>query len=458
MSQITILIWNNWSYIKAEDNKRVLIEIDEILSYERETGKFGTITKYSYLTQKGAFPTGFLGRVVIHLELLGFKVYLNDLRKNVIDHIEPVLTLPTGELRPYQQEIVKEIFSTQGWYRGVIDAATNSGKNWIIAACTLSIANVNGKVLITVHRKELFNQLYEFFTECGIVVSLYGTYKKKLYKHIGQVTLAMAKTLHGDMELANVKSELSTVNAVLVDEAHRSGGDEYRKLLTSLEAYIILYFSGTSFVGSDQRDMGMIGRAGELLCRITNQELIDLGISQRPTVYIYELQEFKLGYHYDMEKQNIIESEERLNIIRKYILENLHETILISVQTLEHGEYLLRNMYDIPTTIDFVHGNDLNRAEKIEALKQGVIKVLITTEILKEGVNIPNINCLINASWGKSIVWLKQFVGRLLRSDGVTNECTIIDFIDYGKNTRSHSHERVEHYKNEGFEIIFKKY
>ena len=75
--------------------------------------------------------------------------------------------------------------------------------------------------------------------------------------------------------------------------------------------------------------------------------------------------------------------------------------------------------------------------------------VLITTEILKEGVNIPEIEALVIASAGKDH---RQTAGRALRGGG---EVEIHDFYDsFNKRFEKQSKKRIESYKKEGFQII----
>jgi superfamily II DNA or RNA helicase len=452
---VEIVIWNKWCFLNAPGN--IKNDISAFLSYKVPNARF-TYSGEEYktlLTKKGAFKTGFLSSVVQRLSDIGCEVIKRDQRNNKFEILpgEVVHELPTGNLRDRQESALDVIFSDSNDLRGIVDAATNFGKNWVIAAATKTVLP-KSKVLITIHRQELFVQLYEFLTECGIEVSRYGTYGNKRYTEIGHVTLAMYKTLGVDMQKTEVLAHLKSVGTLLVDEAHRATSKEYYEVLSNVDAYSVFYFSGTPFTGVDQHDLNMVGDSGEVKVKITNQDLIDDGVSQKPLVTFKTITQSSMPiFTYQDELLELMYSQERLNYMKSIINESLDSNTLISVRTKDHGEYLLVELSKLATVVEFVQSNDPERASKVKSFKDGITKVLITTEILKEGVNLPLIHNYINAAEGKSVVWLKQFLGRALRHDGINETVNVYDFIDMGRYTKAHSDERLRIYTAEGFDI-----
>ncbi len=452
---VEIVIWNKWCFLNAPGNVRN--DISAFLSYKVPGARF-TYSGDEYktlLTKKGAFKTGFLSSVVQRLSDIGCEVVKRDQRNNKFEILpeEVVHTLPTGDLRERQIEVVDTIFSDSNNLRGIVDAATNFGKNWIIAA-TVKTVLPKSKVVITIHRQELFVQLYEFLTECGIEVSRYGTYGKTRYTELGDVTLAMYKTLLVDIQTTEVLSHLKGVGTLLVDEAHRATSKEYYGVLSNIDAYAVFYLSGTPFTGVDQHDLNIVGDSGEVLIKVTNQDLVEDGVSQKPIVTFKKITQSSMPiFNYQDELLDLMYSQERLNWMKEIINNSLDSNTLISVRTKDHGEYLLVELSKLDTVVEFVQSNDPERLQKVKSFKDGITKVLITTEILKEGVNLPLIHNYINAAEGKSIVWLKQFLGRALRHDGINETVNVFDFVDMGRYTKPHSDERLSIYKNEGFDI-----
>lgn len=460
-----LVVWNKYTLIITE-HSHIIKLIWGLLSYKVTDSNFtySGNTVESFLTKKNAFLTGFLPVLLKHFESITYEDWelvdrrLNSFEFNLDFNYKE---LPIGSLRENQADAVEAIIYQRFpivWNRALIDAATNYGKNWLITMLVLLCSKT--KVLVLVHRKELFTQLFEMFRQNGIKVSLYGELNKKSYKdldHDTQVLLALNTTLSLATTEAKVKVFLSSVGMCIVDECHRATSMTYQNIYKEMDCFGWVYLSGTPFTGDPKHDLQVIGDSSKVTYQITSAELIDGGISQKPIITIYELSGFSYAIGYVEEKKEIIYDPQRLYVIRQEIIDNIDDIILISVAVKEHGEYLHSQLMSLPTVVEFIHSSDPLRQEKLLAFQEGRIKVLICTEVMKEGINAPLCRTLINAAWGKSIVWVKQFAGRLLRHDGIHNTCKIVDFIDRGFNTRKHSLDRCEIYSKEGYEIIHKK-
>jgi superfamily II DNA or RNA helicase len=442
-----IVVWNKWSLLKGDE--RVINAVKGLLTYQA-VDKYGITEDRTLVTKKGAFKTGFLDLVLTKLGEWGVDHTVSDLRVNKF-YVDKIVTeLPPGALRPNQVAVMKKLFS--GDYRGCAELATNFGKNWIIAAITKTVEE-NSRVVIAVHREELFKQLRDFLgKECGINVSLWGAIGNKAYREIGNVMIINYNSVVGNMD-SNLLNHFASVGTLIVDEAHRSQAAQYKKVLETINAYAVFYLSGTLFTGNQLKDLDIIGDSGKLKAKVSNDDLVADGVSQKPIVTIKKLVNTKNLISYGDELAELITSAERLEYIRSVVQNNLGQSVLIAVLSKDHGNNLLLGLADLPTTVEFVHGEDPERADKVESFKVGRTSVLITTEILKEGVNLPLTRHFINAAHGASIVWVLQFAGRLLRHDGKHDNCYLHDFMDFGPNTRAHSNKRLEIYSKEGFEI-----
>lgn len=448
MNKPLITIWNKWSHISAPDN--IIANIAALLSCNMKV--LGGTKVQTLLTKKNAFKTGFVPLVTKQLNAWNIAYDINDMRSNKFEPNDIITTIPSGDLRERQADVVEKLLSDTSCMRGIVDGATNFGKNWVITALTLSCVK-NSKVIITIHRKEVFAQIYDMLIENGIEVSRYGTYKGKMYKELGQCTLAMYQTLQTTITSTEVISHLHSVGTLIVDECHRATSNQYSAVLAKVNAYAVFYLSGTPFTGADEcRDVNLIGDSGLVVTRVTNQDLINDGVSQRPIVKIKKLANVTAPLvTYVDELQHMYKSVDRLNFIREVISQDYNKNTLIAVSTKEHGMNLLHSLIDLPTTVAFVYSDDPERDAKIKDFKQGFIQVLITTEILKEGVNFLVRN-FINAAQGKSVVWVKQFVGRILRHDGINDDCYVYDFLDASPMLRQQALERITIYEKENFE------
>lgn len=420
-----------------------------------------------FITPKGMFATGFLPMVCKFLDDLGCKIEILDKRKNLPKFGEIVDKLPNGyELTgkfSHQSELVAkcdnwlEIQGQKLYYpRGIIDAATNAGKNSICASLHMSLGQP--KTLFLIHSADIFKQAVEFFGSCFPVTEVSS---KKM--DFGNFTIAMVKTLYKrSKESLNIAKELKKYELLICDECHRSSGDEYSKLLQKVDAGARIFVSGTPLENEDKvKNMIIIGLSGKVLGKVTNQEMIDKGVSQRPivTMMLNPTKEPAFA-DYDKEEKAVIQkSLEQANQIFELCKERKDKFGVISFIDIEHGEYLLQHLTESGAlgVVELVHGKDRKRSDKIEAFKQGKINVLISSMILKEGLNIPNIHYLIRAEGGKSVITSKQFVGRAIRDDKENTTVEIIDFYHgpTSKYCSAHSRVRLRTYIKEGFEIIY---
>lgn len=410
--------------------------------------------KIRFINYKLEFDTGFLPYVVDLLLELGFGVEFIDNRKNKIYPEDGVTNIGAWDLRDYQQVSLDKCLynDLEEMYfpRGILNAATNAGKNSVIAGLCFSFCE---DILILVHREELFKQLVKFLgTDCELDISQYGLGKKQL----GNITIAMYKTMLSGSKSVKVKVFLEKTRVLIVDECHRTSAATYIKLIAQINAYARFFVSGTPLDGDDLQNMNVIKQSGAELHKITNQYLIDNGFSQRPTVLMFEYEAdiYELE-DYDEEVTRMKFNTNKLNIIKQICIENPTKQILIVVEHIDHGEFLLNELIEIPSIIEFVHGSDKERESKLENFKLGKIQVMISSMIIEEGVNAEHIQIEVLAFGGKSTKRLKQVIGRALRHDGVNDGCFIVDFMDKGRRLSKQVQKRLDVYHKEKFKVCF---
>jgi len=411
--------------------------------------------KIRFITKSLEFNTGFLPAVYGMLTDAGFKITLEDYRDNVISYPESIVTeLQAFPLRDYQERLattgMHNMLSDMYFPRGIYNAATNAGKNSIITSIILSL---KANTLVLVHRKELLKQIKSALETEGIEVHQVGLGKFST----GNVTVAMYKTLLNKTTDVNVKAYLDSVECLLVDECHRAASKEYMKLIDQINAFAVYYFSGTPLASENAIDhMNIFARSGAILEVIENKFLMEKGYSQEIQIIMLNYDERTLhpGEMYDDEVSRIRYSKDKLQMMRHVCETFPKDQILIPVESIEHGKFLIKNLINLPTTIEFVTGPDKDRDEKLERFKNKTTRILIATMLMKEGINIPTINTIIYAAGGKSETTIKQLAGRLVRADGINDTCKFFDFNDIGGYVGKHVEKRLEIYRKENFKIL----
>lgn len=411
------------------------------------------------------FPRGMSHRVIELLNELGEPHELEDIRQNKLPRPDrSVVTsdmLPGYTIRPYQRKAIKASLKAQ---TGIINIATGGGKTLIAAAITKAIGR---RTLFLVHKKILLTQARERFAE------LLGT----IEEHIGiigggqfkpkEVTIGMVQTLQGKCTPAKKRlfdAYLKTVDVVFLDEGHHVQAKTFSALMTRIPAQFRYLLSGTPFSGA-AGDLVVEAATGPLICKIDNQQLIDLGVNAKPTIHIVPMSEpdispteawqqvYKAGIVF-----NVARNKRIVEYAQRYALASRRTLILIS--QIWHGQALSQMLRELNVENEFVHGKMPGSAidSAKAAFTDGRFPVLIASSIFNEGADVPSINSLIIADGGKSIRKVLQQIGRGLRRKETDNTLEVVDFADKTHTWLvKHSAERLAIYRAEGFNVIVDK-
>lgn len=452
---------------KLREDINVLTELKDYLSVRVENYQHTQAYKryhwdgYKSVFVYSKFPTGLLSHVLPFLKELNVKYTLIDMRINLPKFKKTkVSKIGDLELRDYQMMFIQkteEQFVDNLWFpRGIADAATNAGKNLIIAGLYANIEEP--KLLFLIHSKKIFNQAIEYFRPYFKV----GQIGEGVYD-VQDFTIAMYKTLGNRIkDTEGVQEQMNRFNILIVDECHRAGADDYTDTIKYINAGVRLFVSGTPLDMPKAFDkITVLGLSGPVLGKVENKELIERGISRTPTVYLHynscsKESKWILGAtnFNDIQTAFIHESQERCDEIIKTLREDKKIT-LVAFQIISHGAFLYESIRDAfpDLRVEFSHGQDPDADWKLRDFGLGLIDVLICSSILKEGLNLPAIQSIWLCMGGLSKITVKQLVGRALRANGQFG-VDVHDFYDDYKDIEEHSRKRARIYIAEGFKVI----
>lgn len=477
-------------------------------SAQRKTGfNVGNLnSRKTFLRLKElVFEAGFVQLVKQRLGESGYAVTVKDMRTD-LDARGPAIDLsaPTGkelcddgieyptyggyldgiELRDYQANAIEDFVAAK---RGIIQAATGSGKTEIGAGI---IKRVGRKTLWLTHKIDLVDQT-----------------RKRIKKRLGitsglisegewfpsDITIATVQTIMSQMKSdpERVTAFLSSIELLIVDEAHRSSGDGFFSVITNCTgAYYRASLTATPLMkGKQEDDLRLIATSGDIICRITNSDLIRRGILAEPHFVFTQVPSFGFDERkarreakakakakgresygtgaiyqraYD---EGIVNNAYRNNLIvsdAKELVDKGRKTVVL-FQRQEHGKLLEDIFIRAGMRVRLVHGvNDLDeRNSALNDLRDGFIDVVLASNIFDEGLDEPSISGIVLAGGGKSKISLFQRVGRSVRKktgddlEKLGNTAEIRDYIDTGhKNLMKHSALRFHAVKSEDGWII----
>lgn len=479
-NEITITRGNAWDYVKCTGFGR--IKLRDLLSVPHPSAKH--MPSYRSKRWDGIvryfngkrYPSGLYEYITLEHTVV-------DLREALL----PVgdIAQPAGmTLRDYQEKAVLKGL-LRG--RGIVDIATNGGKTIVFGSMIKTLLE-NGfekrygrPIFVLIHRKEIFEQIV------GVLRDRYGIspgFVQASRCDIQPVTVCMVTSLFNAMNADRTAFDfVKSAGAVFVDECHHASSKTYQSILSVCEARYRFGFSGSvpekgSYAGMEVRKF-----LGPRYIRVANSELIQLGLSAKPKVYVTQIvndksslsslekkvraeiayDAKKVGSKVEAEKKvgasifhaiynaAIVNNKYRNNKI-KSIVKKSKGSILVVVDSIEHGEILTDKIQGAA----FVSGQTQAnlRAKLFSDFSKGKQKILVATNIVDEGIDIDKINVVIFAGGRKSRRQYIQRIGRGLRKKEGENVVLIYDFYDLGHRIiQKHSEKRIALYKRENFEV-----
>ena len=407
--------------------------------------KAGMWDGYIHLSKGNSFPTGLLGRVTEILEQAGHDVMLHrqySLPVSRPDKLHSVM-FPGIVLRDYQLDAARGLLEAG---RGVAAMATNSGKTEVMAAIA---AVVECPVLILTTKKDILHQTVDRIglrlgEGCGIVGD--GTFDVSR----NRITLGMVQTLVSRLDDRVTQSWLGTIGCVMYDEVHHQASKTSQKVMFAIPAALRFGFSGTPS-GNELSNLILEAATGPIVVSVSNTDLIESGVSARPTVQMYledgydgPSAKFQAAY-----RDGIVNNPSRNARIKSILARGDFDSALVLVDWVEHGRKLAD---DGALYVDGSNSAE-ERKEALESLRAGG-SVVVATPIFDEGVDVPAVDLIILAGGGKARRRLLQRIGRGMRQKP-SGKLTVMDFVDRGnKYLARHSEARRRVYESEGFEVV----
>jgi len=380
-------------------------------------------------------------------------------------------------LRDYQDRAVGAVLENRG---GVVAMPTGSGKTVVALRVIHAIGQ---RAIVLVHSRELLRQWKDRIrdvldVEPGVIGA--GEWSE------GPVTVATLQTLMADAEAGGQRVEKLTENYGLAvfDECHRTAGaDDMHEIGLQLDVGWRVGLSATPWRRIEGEEMKIEAAVGGEAVSITAAELTEDGYLAEPRFRYLDPADYgKVPLAQD--------GEEWSDVYRRCIVLNAARnaavadaaaglaregyTVLVSVDRIAHGALLSSALSEMPpedalalatdrTEISpnaeaftrvareadagdvgavFLSGDDSDdrRADVLNGFRNGDPPIVVST-LLREGVDLPEVNAVVLAAGGKSDVEKIQRAGRVLRPAG-GDHAVICDVRDRGKYLSEHFHKR----------------
>jgi len=337
-------------------------------------------------------------------------------------------------LRDYQNTAIKKlrVLIGNGLRKIVMVLPTGGGKAIIFGQIISNAVEKEKTVLWLVHRRNLVYQmrdvLDQFEVPCGLIMSGVESDTKQL------VQLGTIQTYYRRLQLDENYCNRFYIDAdlLLIDEGHRSLSKTYIDVINNYSKKIIISCTATP-MRSDQRGMGEVY---ESIADISNvKELTKLGYLA-PARYFAPSKPDLEGVKIAMGDYVIKQLDEKINkkklngdIVDNWLrLGEDRKTIVFAVNV-KHSiairdEFISRG---IPAEHLDAKSSDEERNDVFRRMRDGDTRVVTNVGLYQEGLDVPDVSCIVMARPTKSMGLYRQCCGRGLRPSEGKTDCLIID-------------------------------
>jgi len=413
--------------------------------------------------------------------------------QDIADHfpgVQPIADQEVNgdiEFRSYQALATASVLFSG--YRGVVRAATGSGKTLIASAICGSflpkktLVMISGKALIDqTHgefKKFLGSERVGFITTDGfepgeITIASVNTFAFYLgdvpvKKKTGVPIMDPEKFEERKKAFLNyLKNE---VDMLMFDECHHGSADSWQDIGKKTEAYYRVGLSGTPLKHDELSDMLMISLVGPVVFDLDAHWLQEHKYLAKARLEIRTLDfttEKSRGMSYQEARKELLVSNTKRHIriaadIKEAIVDQKTRMLVLTGNSVEMAESIYEELDALTRAyqrkigyrpFEMVTGKmsakKVNRA--FDRLRRGDIRCVITTKIADEGIDIPSVNLLFLVGGGKAYVASVQRIGRGLRQKEDGGELLVVDYFTEGnKYTERHDRQRLKVYEAENF-------
>ena len=458
-----------FSFLAFDD---VQAEQKERMGFGKRYGKRKRDTKIRLYDRKAMrFPTGLLPILLAGAERRGFAVQTVDGRGSPHATFTELADAPFGMSGKWSFQLkALEAWAAGGDgnlvekplpFRGIVKSTTGSGKGRIAVA---SARAVEGHTLFMVHRGHLAIDVRDRWD--SLCTSLgephAGFIGDGEWREGERLTCATLQTLHRNRNIERYAKLVESVTSVVVDECHTAPAESFYATIQDFDnARTRLGLSGTPYDRGDKRSLIAVAALGPMVYKIGARQLIDLGVLSEPKIVVVPCwQEVDPRFRGDWNptyRELVVESLHRNGLILACMQKALADgdtSGMVFVRRVGHARELVKHAEKLGLNCAYVDGSkdSKQRQDALRRLEAGRLDFIVATKVFAEGVNIPELRCVINGAGGKSVIEVLQQVGRGTRTTETKSSFVVYEVGDKGDPImHKHARARVAACQREGY-------
>ncbi len=300
-------------------------------------------------------------------------------------------------LRPYQSEALN-LFEKSSKKSMLIVAPTGAGKGTMATELIRRYVSKRRRVVFMVHRREIIND----------IVSRLEAHSIKAATSI--ISDRMVRVISVQQAPA---AQMQPPDLLILDEAHHYAADVWRGIAENIQAKRVVGFTATP----QRADGRPLGDIFDELISVVN--------------YSWLIQKQFLVPCKVLRPPQILENELAQDPVDAYLRYGNNQRALMFVRRIEDARNCRDQLLQHGIPADYVTAQTRkeDRDQALQMLRTGELQIIVNVGTLTEGVDVPEVSCIVLARPCAHASLYVQIAGRALRSAPGKHEATLIDLV-----------------------------
>lgn len=307
------------------------------------------------------------------------------------------------ELRGYQRELVDRIRQSlaSGHHRIIVQSPPRTGKTVVMAEIAKRATDQGNAVCFIVHRKEVLDQAKATFQEQGVDPNLL------------EAGMVQSLTRHVDT--------MQAPEVILIDEAHHALAKSYTRILDAFPtAYVLLFTATPVRTGRNQLDQ----IADDIIVGKSIKELTKQGFlapfkyygAKDNDVDDKKLRKSSTGDYVTASIEDAISKKIYSHTVDEYLDKAGGKQAVVYTYSVEAAHHLAAEFNARGITAEAIDATTPAqvRDTAVKNFRDQQLKVLVNVNIFTEGIDLPNVDCVIMVRPTMSLALYMQFSMRCL--------------------------------------------
>ncbi len=365
------------------------------------------------------FPQFFKDRIIQILQDLGYRVVTVEHVFRKVRNLQDKVTL-----YPFQETALNRWISNN--YRGTIVIPTGGGKTFIALK---AIAQLSIRTLILVVTEELLEQWYTR------IVRYLGYVPGRLSGKHDELRDITVCTYHTAVK--RISEIRDYFDLVIADECHHVPAETFKEVMFQISAPYRMALSAT-VERSDGNEHLIFLACGEPVYKVTYRELVKYGLVvpiRHYRIYVDleddEREQYDLAKNINQLKSIALKARQKIDIAYRIakVEYELGSKTLIFTQYVSQAEEIYKKIREDIREVALVTGNVRDRESIFRSFAKGNIRIIVTTTVLDEGIDVPDADVAIIVSGTGSQRQMIQRIGRVVRATEQKREARVYELV-----------------------------